>query len=438
VRDVSGQGNHGGLQNQNPTTTTVGKIGQGLSFDGVDDYVSAGDINSLDTATELTVCVWAYHGSITSDDAIIAKEDVVASNGFLLFRDDVGFSSGRTDVYTFAIWDSADTGTARIETPSNTTQLSVWTHVCGTFLANNASGLKLYVNGVGVGDNGVSTVGISAISAGSNALVVGARSDWSMPFDGNLDEVRAYNRALSADEVKRLYLMGASLKTNVTHRDELTSGLVGEWTFDGKDMTPNVRDVSGQGNNGGLQNQNPTTTTIGKIGQGLNFDGVDDKINVGTGSSLNITTAITVNAWIYPTSFGDRARIVDRLGSNVGYIFLLDNTNTTAGLGFGVNAAGSISVDYGYATNVITLNRWQHIAVTYSGSGTLSFYVNGVKVTTAANMTQSIGSSASTPLYIAGRFADSLRLFSGRMDEVRIYNRVLSPDEIQRLYLMGK
>src|SRR3989344_756706 len=226
VRDVSGQGNHGGLQNQNPTTTTVGKIGQGLSFDGVDDYVSAGDINSLDTATELTVCVWAYHGSITSDDAIIAKEDVVASNGFLLFRDDVGFSSGRTDVYTFAIWDSADTGTARIETPSNTTQLSVWTHVCGTFLANNASGLKLYVNGVGVGDNGVSTVGISAISAGSNALVVGARSDWSMPFDGNLDEVRAYNRALSAAEVKRLYLMGASLKTNVTHRDELTSGLV--------------------------------------------------------------------------------------------------------------------------------------------------------------------------------------------------------------------
>ena len=72
--------------------------------------------------------------------------------------------------------------------------------------------------------------------------------------------------------------VNVTLKTN----PDLESGLVGHWTFDGKDMISNVADVSGQGNHGALQGQTSTTTAIGVIGQALDFDGSDDYVNVGT------------------------------------------------------------------------------------------------------------------------------------------------------------
>ena len=80
----------------------------------------------------------------------------------------------------------------------------------------------------------------------------------TLPFDGSLDDVRIYNRTLSASEVKQLYLQGSSLKQNITPRKgtntgtySLDSGLVGHWTFDGKDTAWNsntTQDKSGQGN----------------------------------------------------------------------------------------------------------------------------------------------------------------------------------------------
>ena len=70
---------------------------------------------------------------------------------------------------------------------------------------------------------------------------------------GKIDDVRVYNRALSATEIKQLYNLGAA---NVGHSNAMISnGLVGYWTFDGKDTnwtTGQTRDLSGNGNNGSL------------------------------------------------------------------------------------------------------------------------------------------------------------------------------------------
>src|SRR3989344_4178985 len=84
----------------------------------------------------------------------------------------------------------------------------------------------------------------------------------------------------------------------------LSEGLVGYWSFNDNDMAQSpsntfAMDRSGSGNNGTLTGG--PTRTIGKIGQGLSFDGVDDYVDSGTPASLNITANISVCAWTYRT-----------------------------------------------------------------------------------------------------------------------------------------
>ena len=184
-----------------------GQIGKALSFDGNNDYVNAGDIAAIDTATALTSCVWAYHQTITDDDAIIAK--YVSDDGWVMLRDDVGSASGRTDEYTVYVADSADTDSARIEGATNSSPAKKWTFVCFTFQAGNASGLRLYINGVEDANSPVSTSAVGAINAGTAILSIGQYSDGvSSPFNGLIDDVRVYNRVLSAMEVKNMYRAG--------------------------------------------------------------------------------------------------------------------------------------------------------------------------------------------------------------------------------------
>ncbi len=208
--DSSGQNNTGTFTNfTRATNAKAGKLGQGMSFDGTDDYVNAGDIATIDTATALSVCAWVKHNSLTDDDAIVIKSNATSSDGINFFRDDVGFVSGRTDTYTIYFADSADTDDARIEGVSGSSVTNTWTFVCGTFQALSATGLRLYKNGAEDANSPASTALVGAINAGTNVLGIGALpADVSRTFNGQIDDVRIYNRALSASEVKQLYLMG--------------------------------------------------------------------------------------------------------------------------------------------------------------------------------------------------------------------------------------
>jgi len=98
--------------------------------------------------------------------------------------------------------------------------------------------------------------------------ICGATSDF---LDGLIDDVRIYNRALSPDEIKRLYQSGATTHINISLPGP-TKGLAGWWTFDEKDMAGvHAYDKSGQGN-GGTLTSGPRRMK-GKVGQALQLDG---------------------------------------------------------------------------------------------------------------------------------------------------------------------
>ncbi len=126
-------------------------------------------------------------------------------------------------------------------------------------------------------------------------------------FNGKIDDVRIYNRALSPTEVKQLYNLGTA---NAAHSNTvaLSNGLVGYWTFDGPAMDwrkNQVADASGNGNTGSLVSLGTTTApTPGKIGQALKFDGSTSYVDIGNVSALSFdrTTPFTISMWLKTSS----------------------------------------------------------------------------------------------------------------------------------------
>ena len=247
-------------------------------------------------------------------------------------------------------------------------------------------------------------------------------------FDGSIDDVRVYNRALSSSEVAKLYLAGGG-KANVSPSKPISSGLVGYWNFDGKNMTNSTStDSSGNGNNGTLTNMTTTANAIkGKLGQALNFVSASNQYVIAPdSSSLDITTNITISAWIKPDVLGGGYKtIVSKrdLSNTTNYQLYL---NTTAG------ALSFYSGTENISSYIPPRNQWTFVSATVSGT-TLTFYVNGVSVqsgTISGSVTPNNGS-----LYIGSN--NIPEAFSGSIDDVRVYNRALSPSEMLKLYQMG-
>ena len=223
----------------------------------------------------------------------------------------------------------------------------------------------------------------------------------------------------------------------------LNSGLVGYWSFDGKDMAGvTAYDRSGNANNGTLTNG--PVRAIGKIGQGLSFDGVDDYVDSGTASVLDDLGPVSISAWIYPRSEGE---------SGVGAIVTKDTALTSGYWLLRMYSAGinSLSFIKNYSTtdliiatadNAITLNTWQHITLVWDGSSSAvnaKIYINATEASYVQqqNGVDTKNSDNALNLYIGNR-GNSNITFDGSIDDVRIYNRALTSDEVKRLYNLGR
>ena len=180
-------------------------------------------------------------------------------------------------------------------------------------------------------------------------------------------------------------------------------------------------DLSGNGNNGTIIGA--TWTNSGKYGNALSFNGTNALVTVNNSAALQLTSAMTLEAWVFPTTVNSAWRDVIYKGDDNYYLMAMSSNSShpVAGAILGGVYAEAIG------PNALTLNTWAHLAATYDGA-TVRLYVNGVQVASRAQ-TGAIVTSAN-PLQIGG---DSIygQYFAGRIDEARIYNRALSVTEIQ-------
>jgi len=218
----------------------------------------------------------------------------------------------------------------------------------------------------------------------------------------------------------------------------LDEGLVAYYKFD-EGAGDIVYDSSGNGNDGRIVG---AVWTLGKIGNALKFDGKDDYVVVSDSPSLRVQS-FTLAAWIYitkrPYQHGTQhSAIINKLhylsGCSKGYKLQFNHptsTNDHLTVSLGDSVAQRFLIDYNSKED-LTLYQWHHIAATYDGS-TTRLYIDG-KLKCISNTGRYIIVHDETPLVIGSEyFATSIVKFNGVIDEVRIYNRALSNNEIKAL-----
>jgi len=205
------------------------------------------------------------------------------------------------------------------------------------------------------------------------------------------------------------------------------TGEVAIWHFDeGAGIT--MLDSSGNNNVGTLIN-GPVWTS-GKLGNALQFDGVNDYVDVGNGESLKLQD-FTIEMWLKPTGGINEEALFGNVGFlNYGialYSGWLDYSNFIFTNGYGTGyetwAAINLSNDSG---------QWVHLAITRVNK-VATVYKNGT-ATSTHTFTNNTDWSSSGNFYIGQAGSSSRYNFGGSIDEVRIYNRALSLNEISIQY----
>ena len=401
--------------------TLKAQTGAALNFDGINDRVNLGTAINIVLAPQnkITIEAWVKPSSLTGNGIIAGNYGTPAAQmQFLLRRD--------ANVYTFWIG-NGNIGNFLSVTSLATSTLNVWQHVAGVY---NGTVASIYINGILSATAAISyTFGTT-----TNSLVIGGAG--GEHFTGDIDEVKIWTRNLSQSEIQNN--MNCEINTP-------GFGLLANYHFNqgiAAAANPTVTaliDGSGNAYTGTLTNIALTAGSISNWvapggvvtgvscdGAALNFDGSNDRVNLGT--AINIVLApqnkITAEAWVKPSTLGGNGIIAGNYGTPVAQMqFLLRRDGNVYTFWIGNGNIGNFLSVTSLATS--TLNVWQHVAGVYNGT-VASIYINGILSATAA-ISYTFGTTTNS-LVIGGAGGEH---FTGDIDEVRIWNRALCQGEIQ-------
>lgn len=439
VNDTSGNGNNGSQVNMASSTAYVpGAIGQALNFDGTNDYLLLPNTAGLNVASAFTLSAWIYSedpsaGSIQRIVSLSPSE----SGGIEKYSMYVQSNQFKTVIRL----NGADYITSTVYSDSDYLRRR-WRNVVMVY---DGSQILMYSDGEGVGQR---TQSGTLADASTNPLRIGAFGPtFGQYFKGKVDDVRIYNRALSLDEIKQLYQLGATTKFAITPKPTnaaggINNGLVGYWTFDGKDMPGGlVKDISGQGNDGSERNMATSTMYVpGAIGQALKFDAADDVIQIPDSSSVRLSNSDwAISFWARTsTTSSNNLQIVSKRAdaNNKEYeIFLRPTGNFDVVVQVETSDSGE---DANSVNNVWSLNTWNHFVVIMNTT-TMNprFFVNGAEVGVESDTITTQPTASAAPVNIGGRKITGSPYYDGTLDDIRMYNRMLSSDEVKQLYQLG-
>ena len=398
INDFSGNANNGV---QSGGEFVNGVLGKGLQFNGANEFINISDDASLDFTNKKSWEIWFKRDALgeetvfdktNSNDNLTNYKLYLDSSNNLIFTYSIsGVAAGNAIFETLAKtgFDEGTYDDTEFNTTSNAVQLS-FSKSTGNYSSN-------------IADAG-------AVSAWNNIswteeLPYGEE----LPDDKGTDEGEYMNKTSMSGNVLLMHMNEASGTTIV--------------------------DSSGSGNNGtyngALLSQN------GKLSTSIGFDGADDSIQIpsSSGDELDITSDLTVSAWLKWKGPSDPPdiyypRILEK-SYQTSYMFSLrpdDATRLSVWIENGERAStpsGSLS-----------LNEWHHAAFTFDdAANTVKIYIDGIQQGSGSYTGSITGSS--NDVYI-GRYPQSAVAFwNGTMDEVAVWNRSLTAGEILDIYKRG-
>ncbi len=200
-----------------------------------------------------------------------------------------------------------------------------------------------------------------------------------------------------------------------------------------------IRDYSTFENNGTLGNGTATSIPLwnlsGRVGGAYIFDGIGDMINISStaGDELDLIQQGTIEFWLRTTTIENDV-VLEKSDDNTHYLFQT-GTAGTCGVGFIFFATGAGAANRVCSTSAINDSVFHHVVGTFNGTGTstLRLYVDGTLVGTTSGASNPV--SNSKPLQIGSR-GGSVG-FTGVMDEIHIYNRTLSAEQVLANFRAG-
>lgn len=182
-------------------------------------------------------------------------------------------------------------------------------------------------------------------------------------------------------------------------------------------------------------------SSYGVRGNGIDFDGINQYLTAPSFTVGVFTNQMTISEWINVDNVLDHSPLLARWNDGGGKrtFFLTQRRVDLGGIVFSASGDGANGQGYTANTNGLSTNTWVHIAATFN-AGVVSLYYDGVFKGAATNSTQlSFYQAGSDPVVIGGGAnIAGARYYDGSIDEVRMYNRALTPEEILVLYNYDK
>jgi hypothetical protein len=413
--DLSGMGNDGTLNNF-AYAEGSGWTGQGLQFDGTDDYVEVPHNESLDLGNVFTISFW-----INFKDADRQAHTVIS-----LHRGEVGtlvldFRSGIVRAFV--------DGTLVTAAPF-VFDINKDYHIA--YIRNGTtSGVSyFYINGESTPltkDEAYTFIDTTG------DLRIGWRAD-GFNTNGIMRDIAIYNRALSQREITQNYLATKCIMP-LPHVGGAVLDLRGR---EGTNSPPTTvwQDASGHGNHATLKNV-AYTAGDGWTGAGLELDGVDSYGEKSVPDSFLADGKHTVEMWCNPadlTGYRGFIEIADKNTSNnirLGRIMTYNDGETIR-----YHSAFIGDSPTQYAETKIGLNKVVHIVGTFDGSKTI-LYINGIKAGEKLGADVPAFTAGQKVIYIGQDILPD-RFFKGTIHNVRIYPKALSDSEVLQNYLAAK
>ncbi len=374
--------------------------------------------SALTGLAQMSVCTWVNSDSSVTSQGLFTSDDGTNRNFDLYLNRAVTPSAP-----AFLIFIG---GSAKIAQSTESIDADgLWHHICGTY---NGSAVELYVDAIKVAEQ----TGVSgSIDADTEYPAIGRTGNVTNYVTGKIDEVAVWDRGLTPQEITDLYRLG---------RDKfMDNNLVGLWHLNAGDADNAFKDYSGNDNGGSPQNFDNDENVSGLWGtNAFDFDGTNDYINFGDLSPIKKTGDYSVSAW-FNVDFGSVQFIFDK------------STNDGCGTGNDLanyvllQADGDLQIYcgcqtegwYNYtSTGVNYALSWNHIVITREASGSMKVYFNGLLLDSGTDNSTTSWDNA-TALTLHGYRGTSYSGGSGRIDEVAIWDRALSTEEILDLYRKG-
>ncbi|MEM7370788.1 MAG: LamG-like jellyroll fold domain-containing protein [Bacteroidota bacterium] len=431
--DATPNGNNGSLMNPTSVDNRFGDANHAYDFNGTSDFIEITPSANFKPHLPVTISAW-----VNLDDTnpnMVFKNDYQDNvyNGVWL-----NIATGGT--ISAGYGDGGGIGPSSRRSKESVTQLQTgdWYHI--TAIIRGATDMDIYINGINdcgtyTGTGGVlaySFVGQGTIGKSDNQ----SSSSGLQFFNGKIDNVRFYDRAVSHEEAVWLYTANENCPESLTFVSP-NSDRVGYWPI-ANGLAP---DLSFNGNDGIVHGASAEENVCLTPNNALDFDGVNDYVELqSVDPDFKPSLPVTIAAWI---------RLDDR---NPNMVFKNDyQDNNYSGVWLNITGSGKMSAGFGdggsigpsnrqtkEGTTVLNLGEWYHVAAVIRSANDIDLYLNGVNDCGSYSGSGG-GLSYTTSNGALGKSdnqngSSGLQFFNGRIDEVSLFKRALASGDIYHLY----